>query len=266
MAHVTRAQGGPDVVFIEDLTVCVKQVRLNRELKLEVVAEVVANMEIIIKCSTPAVTGGAVFKDTIRVGFFHLLMSWNVDQAAGFFICLLGDIAVALGAADSHFLPLTIIGVGFNIVVFTVIGHVAPCTLGVPVHAAAGPVAPVCFGALVAIEDIKPFLLMWVPGGIRGLPAATASGDEVLNQWLDSNGHADRMWLIVGGNREIFTFFGEVPFFYAVEFFAGERLAIKGEVEKSVGLAVMGVLPVVVDVLMTFLAALGDAVLAREFV
>jgi len=29
---------------------------------------------------------------------------------------------------------------------------------------------------------------------------------------------------------------------------------------------VMGVLPVVVDVLMTFLAALGDAVLAREFV
>jgi hypothetical protein len=56
------------------------------------------------------------------------------------------------------------------------------------------------------------------------------------------------------------------PFFYAVEFFAGERLAIKGEVEKSVGLAVMGVLPVVVDVLMTFLAALGDAVLAREFV
>lgn len=266
MAHVTRAQGGPDVVFIEDLTVCVKQVRLNRELKLEVVAEVVANMEIIIKCSTPAVTGGTVFKDTIRVVFFHLLMSWNVDQAAGFFICLLGDVAVALGAADSHFLPLTIIGVGFNIVVFAVIGHVAPCTLGVPVHAAAGPVAPVCFGALVAIEDIKPFLLMWVPGGIRGLPAATASGDEVLNQWLDSNGHADRMWLIVGGDGEIFTFFGEVPFFYAVEFFAGERLAIKGEVEKSVGLAVMGVLPVVVDVLMTFLAALGDAVLAREFV
>ena len=266
MAHVAGAQGGPDVVFIEDLTVCVKQVRLGWKLKLKVITKFISDVEFIIHGRSTAVTGSAVFKDTIRVVFFHLLMCWNVDQAAGFFVCLLGDVAVALGAADSHFLPLAVVAVGFNIVVFTVIGHVAPCTLGVPVHAAAGPVAPVCLGALVPIEDIKPLLLMRIPGGIRGLPAATASGDEVLDQWLDSNSHADRMWLVVGGDGEIFAFFGEVPFFHAVEFFAGERLAIKGEVEKSVGLAVMGVLPVVVDVLMTFLAALGDAVLAREFV
>ncbi len=53
---------------------------------------------------------------------------------------------------------------------------------GVPVHALAGPVAPVSGLALVVAEDIEPLVLVRIIADIASLQAAAGRGDEELAQ------------------------------------------------------------------------------------
>ena len=56
---------------------------------------------------------------------------------------------------------------------------------GIPVHAAAGPVAPIAGGAWVVISiNVEPFVLRGVEGDVADLHPPAGCGDEKLAQWV----------------------------------------------------------------------------------
>lgn len=215
-----------------------------------------AVVELVVELAAAAVAGGAVLRGT--VGGDGALFG-DVNEAAVVGMRLFGEFAVALGAADAHFLPGGVVGVGVRVVVLVEVGHVAPGALDVPCHAAVGPVAPIDFGAFVAAEDVEPFLLVWIPAGAGGLPAAIVVGDEVLDEGIDAEGHLGLVGLSVDVDGGFVVGVGEGPFLGGgFEGEVGEGFGVLFGGDESVGEAVVGVLPFGVGILVAFLAAFGD--------
>ncbi len=67
----------------------------------------------VVELGSPTVTGGTVVINSIRVILLECFLFGNIDQAACFGICLFGDVAVALGTANTHFRPMGFIGISF---------------------------------------------------------------------------------------------------------------------------------------------------------
>ncbi len=193
-------------------------------------------------------------------------MGGEVDEAARFLVGLLAESSVALGAADAHLFPRRAVGVGGFVVIFSEVGHVAPSALGIPSHATSSPVPPVGFGAWITREYVEPFFFGGIPSGVGCLPAAMIGCDEVLDEGLDASDHSHLVLVPVGGDGKLSALVGEGPIFVGSgEGFLGKGLGVESEVKEAICLAVMGGLPVVVDVLVAFHAACREGVLSRHF-
>ena len=172
LAHAAQAQPRFTVVLVPLHAVGPEYAGLNGKHQLEMVVKAVPHGKIMVEFIAPGMAGSAVVVNLLRR---QLVLGG--DHASRSRLRLVQQGAVTLDAGDAGFLPGGGVAVLDGIIVFMEQGHVAPGALGVPVHAAARPVAPVAGLADFLAEDIEPFLAVHVPCGAEGMVAAILRGD-----------------------------------------------------------------------------------------
>jgi hypothetical protein len=176
-----------------------------------------------------------------------------------------GHRAVALDAADAVLDPRGGVTVGRRVVVFPVAGHVAWGAHGIPIHAAARPVAPLAGAAMLVAKDIEPLAPLHVEGEVGRLPAAARRRDQRLPERPGAEDERRR----VGDARFARAHLGEARAAIGPGECeggaAGGRVRMDGEcisvtrgIDRTVGQRVIGVGPGLEDVRMAFAARGGS--------
>jgi len=180
MVHFAAEKRGEDVVLLPHLAVGVVDVRLVGDDMREVVKVRVARFEVPRQLRATRVTFAAgreplcvveLAQCRVFVGSPGVLLSpVNVGLHR----------AVTRLAANAHLRHCRKVRVGRFVVIFSQARVVARGALGIPVHAAPGPVPPLAGLTILIAKDIEPLVLVGIMREIHGLQESPGEPDQIL--------------------------------------------------------------------------------------
>lgn len=271
LMHAAPQERGELVVFIANLAVRIERVGLVDDDEREVIEEGVAGAEVAGELASAGVAGAA--------GIAHGGGGDGGEGGVGFerVGVLLPPFPMGLEgsvagfAADAQLRHGGAVGVVDHVVVLPEARVVAGGAHLVPVHAAAGPVAPLAGLPVFLAIDIEPLVGDRVIGRLEGLPASTRGGDKELPQGMvadDAVGWPGLAASVQAQGDHFAPAIAEPDLGGLGGVMEGPR-GVKGgsvhvEVNRAFGVAMVRDLPQLVGVFVAFEATRGSGVLREH--